>query len=339
MRVPNDARSLFARAFIRIFRIVSVSKFVWSLSLAVTLSLTVAAAVSAQTADTPLKVGVIPITDVAPLYVGIAKGFFKDEHLAIEPFPAQGGAAIVPAVISGDDQIGFSNMVSLILAAAHGLPVQAVAYGAGINDGKPAAAVVVSGSSAIKSSKDLAGKTIAVNSINNIGDVTISDVLARHGVNPATVKYIEMGFPEMPAALKQGRVDAIWANEPFLTAAKADGARVIFPNFEAYDPKLTVAAYFTTKQYATDHADIVARFARAMAKSNLYAQAHPAETRAALTSYTKLDAAAINTIAIAGWYPAINAASTEKLVNSMVTYGLLKTPVDVKALLGNSAGR
>jgi NitT/TauT family transport system substrate-binding protein len=110
--------------------------------------------------------------------------------------------------------------------------------------------------SSIKSYKDLAGKTIAVNSINNIGDVTISDVLARHGVNPATVKYVEMGFSEMPAALKQGRVDAIWANEPFLTGAKAEGARIIFSNFEEYDPKLTVAAYFTTKQYATSPATL-----------------------------------------------------------------------------------
>ena len=302
-------------------------------------SLALSASAVAQTADTPLKVGVIPITDVAPLYVGIAKGFFKEEHLAIESVPAQGGAAIVPAVISGDDQIGFSNMVSLILAAEHGLPVQAVAYGAGINDGKPAAAVMVGGASPIKSYKDLAGKTIAVNSVNNIGDVTISDVLARHGVNPATVKYVEMGFPEMPAALKQNRVDAIWANEPFLSAAKADGARIIFANYEEYDAKLTVAAYFTTHQYATEHADIVARFARAMAKSNTYAQAHPAEARAALSSYTKLDAAAVANIAIAGWYPAINVASTEKLVKSMVTYGLLKSPVDVKALLGNAGGR
>jgi ABC-type taurine transport system substrate-binding protein len=101
----------------------------------------------------------------------------------------------------------------------------------------------------------------------------------------------------MPAALKQGRVDAIWANEPFLTGAKAEGARIIFSSFEEYDPKLTVAAYFTTKQYATDHADVVARFARAMAKSNLLAQSHPAETRAVLTSYTKLDAAAVANIA------------------------------------------
>jgi NitT/TauT family transport system substrate-binding protein len=106
-----------------------LGSFFFSLAIAANASDT-----AAQTGDVTLKVGVVPITDVAPLYVGVAMGFFKDEHLLIEPVPAQSGAAIVPAVISGDDQIGFSNMVSLILAAAHGLPVMAVAYGAGINE-------------------------------------------------------------------------------------------------------------------------------------------------------------------------------------------------------------
>jgi ABC-type nitrate/sulfonate/bicarbonate transport system substrate-binding protein len=38
-------------------------------------------------ADKPvtLKVGVIPIADVAPLYVGIEQGFFKAEGLEIDP--------------------------------------------------------------------------------------------------------------------------------------------------------------------------------------------------------------------------------------------------------------
>src|ERR1700742_4454193 len=67
----------------------------------------------AQAEAVTLKVGVIPIADVAPLYLGIKKGFFKEEKLTIEPQLAEGGAAIIPSVMSGDYQIGFSNAVSL----------------------------------------------------------------------------------------------------------------------------------------------------------------------------------------------------------------------------------
>ena len=45
---------------------------------------------------TTLKVGVIPIADVAPLYLGVEQGFFEEENLKIEPQLAEGGAAIVP---------------------------------------------------------------------------------------------------------------------------------------------------------------------------------------------------------------------------------------------------
>src|SRR4051794_22448654 len=83
----------------------------------------------AQTADVNLRVGVLPIVDVAPLYLGMSKGFFKAEHLTIEPVLAAGGGAVTSAVVAGDQQFGYGNAVSMMLAVANGLPLQAVADG------------------------------------------------------------------------------------------------------------------------------------------------------------------------------------------------------------------
>src|SRR5919107_5514314 len=118
-----------------------------------------------------LKVGVIPITDVAPLYLGVKKGFFKAENLTVEPQLAEGGAAIVPSVLSGDYQFGFSNTTSLIIAASKKLPVQIVAQGVlgGTGDDDAWDAVVARKGSGIKTPKDLEGKTNAVNTLNNVG--------------------------------------------------------------------------------------------------------------------------------------------------------------------------
>src|SRR4051794_7448893 len=65
-----------------------------------------------------VKVGVIPIVDVAPIYLGKAKGFFSKQNIDLTLEQAQGGAAIVPAVVSGQYQFGFSNVVSLLLGAS-----------------------------------------------------------------------------------------------------------------------------------------------------------------------------------------------------------------------------
>src|SRR4051812_11108088 len=63
-----------------------------------------------------VKVGVIPIIDVAPIYLGQQKGFFKSRNIEVAMESGQGGAAIVPGVVSGQFQFGFSNFTSLMIA-------------------------------------------------------------------------------------------------------------------------------------------------------------------------------------------------------------------------------
>ncbi len=48
--------------------------------------------------------------------------------------------------------------------------------------------------------------------------------LTAAGVSPCPVRYVAIPFPDMGAALKAGRVDAISAVEPFLSGAESAGA-------------------------------------------------------------------------------------------------------------------
>src|SRR5687767_8910817 len=50
------------------------------------------------------------------LAYGVDKGFFEDHQLDVEVTPSQGGATVVPAVVSGDSDIAGSNVVSVLLA-------------------------------------------------------------------------------------------------------------------------------------------------------------------------------------------------------------------------------
>src|SRR5918999_5499214 len=130
---------------------------------------------------TTLRVGVIPIADVAPLYLGMQKGFFEEEQLTLKPQLAEGGAAITPAVVSGDFQIGFSNTISLLIAASQDLPVQIISQGvlAGTTEEDAWADLLVLKDGPIKEPQDLEGKTIAVNTLKNICEVTIKASLEK----------------------------------------------------------------------------------------------------------------------------------------------------------------
>ncbi|MGH3321179.1 MAG: ABC transporter substrate-binding protein [Streptosporangiaceae bacterium] len=286
-----------------------------------------------------LTVGVIPIEDVAPLFVGIKKGFFKDENLTIKTQFAQGGAAIVPSVQSGDFQIGFSNTVSLLIASAKGLPVRVIAQGTQAASKKSDAwsHVYVRADSDIRSPKDLEGKKIAVNTLQNIGDVTIKAALEKKGVDVSKLKFVESPFPEMESLLKQKKVDAIWVVEPFNTVAKKAGARPISANFFETAPNLTIATYFTTQKYIDQHKSAVQRFARAMDKSLKYADAHPGAVRKALPTYTKIPKKLVGDVMLENWNPALNRASIEKLSRLSKKYGLVEQEPNLDELIWKGA--
>ena len=237
---------------------------------------------------TRLEVGVVSVIDVAPLYLGIDKGFFSARHLQVTPKPSQGGSVIVAAVVSGAQRIGFSNNTSLLIAAGKGLPLRIVAAGNQAADGDYAAIFARAGGP-IRSAADLAGKSIAVNNLNNVGSLSINAALQASGVDITRVKFVEIPFPEMAAALTQRRVDAVWAVEPFVGAVKAaGGARIVLRPYPLIAAHFPVASYFTSDSYAASEPGVVDRFRQAMDESLTYAQGHPDEVRRILPSYIKL---------------------------------------------------
>jgi NitT/TauT family transport system substrate-binding protein len=282
-----------------------------------------------------LNVGVIPIADVAPLYLGMDKGFFKEEQLTIKPQLAEGGAAITPAVISGDFQIGFSNTISLLIAASQDLPVQIISQGvlAGKTEEDAWADLLVLKDGPIREPKDLEGKTIAVNTLKNICEVTIKASLEKDGVAVDTLEFAEVPFPDMNAALEAGRVDAACVVEPFVSQGKAGAARGINPFYVRTAPDLTVATYFTSTRYAEENAGVVDRFVRAMNRSLTYAQSHPDEVRKVLLDYTEIPPEAAEQIKLPVWRPDLNEPTIEKLSELSLKYGLIEEEPDLDELI------
>ena len=106
-----------------------------------------------------VKVGVIPIVDVAPIYLGKEKGFFSNRKIELTMESGQGGAAIVPGVVSGQFQFGFSNITSLLIAQTKNVPIKVVANGVASTGvaGMELGGVVVGMASPFTKGADLAG--------------------------------------------------------------------------------------------------------------------------------------------------------------------------------------
>ncbi|MBX6167967.1 MAG: ABC transporter substrate-binding protein [Thermobispora bispora] len=279
-----------------------------------------------------VNAGVISIVDTAPIHLGKAKGFFAKQKIDLTITPVQGGAASVSGLVSGQFQFAFANVTSLFTAKEQGLDIKVVANGVSSTGvpGKDFSAVLVKADSPIKTAADLAGKTVSVNQLRNIGDTTIRAAVRKAGGDPSQIKFVELPFPDAPAALQNGRVDAIWVVEPFVTQAISQGARPIAWNYAEAAPNLTVALYFTSSK--TDP-DLVRRFTAAMNESLTYAQQHPDEAREILKTYTKIDPELIAKITLPNWPTEVNRESLQQLADAALADGVLKTKIDVSELL------
>jgi NitT/TauT family transport system substrate-binding protein len=282
-----------------------------------------------------VTVGLIPIVDVAPIFLGQQQGFFSDRNIDLTTEFAQGGAAIVPSVMSGHAQFGFSNVVSMMVASSSGLPVRLVGPGVGSTgeQGADFNGVAVPGDSPIRTAADLEGARVGVNTLNNICGVSINESVRKAGGDPSRLEYVEIPPPDMPAALDTGQIDATCMSEPFLSAYLAKGGRTVASNYVDVAEDADIAVYFASAELLQSDPDLVQRFTEALAESLAYAQEHPDETRAIVTTYTSLTAEQVAGVTLPRFPTEFNRDSLERIADLAEEDGLLKEPVDLDALL------
>ena len=282
-----------------------------------------------------VTVGVIPIVDTAAIWLGDEQGFFEEEGIDLQIQTTSGGAAAVPGVVSGDFDFAFGNTVSIMVARDQGLDLRYVTNGtvAAPDAERGFSAVVVPADSDIQGPADLAGKTVSVNNLKNIGDTTIRHIVEEAGGDPSTIDFVEVGFPDAPAALDRGQVDAAWILDPFLTQTLEQGNRAVTYNFRDFHPDLDVAGYFTSAQKFEQDPEMVENFQAAMNRSLEYANEHPEEVREIVGTYTEISDELRQKMVLPRYLTEFHRDALQQLGDAAVEYGTIETAPDLDAML------
>jgi NitT/TauT family transport system substrate-binding protein len=269
---------------------------------------------------------------------GMSKGFFTKHNLKIDLQTSQGGAATVPALVSGKIQVAGSNVVSLLIAASKGLPIEAIAPGTSAHGAgqKDFGALMVAKDSPVRDVKQLAGKTVAVNTLNNIAEVVVKASLQKAGVDPEQVKLREIDFPEMAPALAKGDVDAAFLIEPFVTIARRAGDRIVDYSYVTTEPNLQVGAYAVSRKFAQDNPDAVKRYRAAVGETATYLMAHQNEFRTFLAERAKTPAKLAKTMELPTFTTKLNTASMQRTAGLVQRFGLVKGQIKVGDLTGGA---
>jgi NitT/TauT family transport system substrate-binding protein len=266
------------------------------------------------------------------LEYGVHEGFFEKRDLDVTVQPSQGGATVVPAVVSGDVDIGGSNLVSVLLAQDKDIPLKIVAPGTFVAP-KDFSAIIVAKDSDIRSPRDLEGRTLAVNTLKNVAEVTARASLEKKGVDTSKVKLTEVDFPDMAAAVEQGRVDAAFAIEPFVTAATAAGDRIVDRPYLGTKQGLQIGCYFASEEYLAENGDVVDRFREGVAETAQAISDDPAAFRKFLPEASEIPPPAAQKAVLPAWKASSDPQSLDLIADLMQRYGVTSDKPDTSDAL------
>jgi NitT/TauT family transport system substrate-binding protein len=283
-----------------------------------------------------VRVAALPITETAALWGGIKEGIFANHGLEVEVLPAQGGAFAIPALINGDIEFAIGQPFGPFRADLQDLGVAMIGnYASSYAEGDDINAVVASAASGITRPAELAGRKVSVNSIGAAGDVTIMAAVEADGGDPTTIEFVEVAFPDVPAQLAAGNIDAAWVPEPFVTQLLGRGDTFIVAPYQAVVPGLATLTTITTTELISSDPELIADFSAAMKETLAWAQdpANEADVRQAIKDNLELPEAVADSVKlpIFGWE--LDRESQEELASLAVKYGVLDSEPDFDRLI------
>ena len=291
---------------------------------------------SLKTDFTPVKFGTIPITDSAPLYVAIEKGYFKEN--GIEPFVTtiRGGALIINAMQSDEIDIGFSNTMSFLLANAEGIDLMSIG-GVAVNDlSNVEGAILARKDSNINSLKDLEGHVLGINAIGNIVELSIKIICQKNGIDFEKIRLIEVPFPKMPTVLQQGDVDAIAVAEPFWTMTEKLGEVKMLGGYfsEAYN-EIEIASLIANKKWVNSHPDLTQKIQNSIFQAVDFCtnSNNEEELRKIVKGFTGLKDDIVVTMRMPTFSKQFSKTWLETLAKDMQRFGYLEQEIAVAPLI------
>jgi NitT/TauT family transport system substrate-binding protein len=274
-------------------------------------------------ADDPvtLNVATNPIDSGAQVFYASDLGYFAKAGLNVQIQPGSNGAAIAAAVAGNAVDIGYADIGALAKAHTRGVDFSIIAPAALWDATAPVNAIVVANNSPIRTAKDLNGKTIAVPGLGTAASFVVFAWLDANGADSSTVKFIELPYAAMPAAVDAGRIDAAHVAEPFLSVAK-EHDRILASADDAIGKEYLRTVWFARTSWATEHPDLVARFAAVMRQTALWAndKRNQAKSAAILVAHTKIDPSVVASMTRARYGESLDPSLLEAEINLNAKY-------------------
>jgi NitT/TauT family transport system substrate-binding protein len=270
-------------------------------------------------ADTaPIKLALLPILDVMPIYVAQEAGFFEQQGLKVEFIPVGSAAEREQVMAAGQADGMVNDLLSVALYNRNDVQVQVVRFARITAPGAPLYRILASKQSGIKTVKDLAGVQIGI-SQGSIIDYVTNQILSSQGLAADQIQTLAVPkIPDRLALLASGQLKAATLPEPFSTEAIQQGAVVVVDDTAYADIANSVISF--RKQVLDERPEAVKKFLTAINQAVDEINAHPETWRKIFTEYSLVPTDLVQSYPI----PKFPAASlpTQKQFDAVVQWAL-----------------
>jgi NitT/TauT family transport system substrate-binding protein len=281
-----------------------------------------------------LRVGVTPTDVFAEAYYAAELGLFRKAGLDVDVQTFSSGAAAANAIVGGSLDIGVTTPLLLANGALRGVPFVIIAAGPVNTPKAPQSLLCVAKNGPIRGPKDLVGKTVGLNVLRTVLELSLDAWLDKNGVKPSSVRRVEIVFSAMGPAVERGDIAAADIAEPALTVAlKKSNVRALGDPNADIAPRYLAGAWFTTRPFAERNVDAVKRFAEVIYEAGRWANGHHAESAQILAKYTKVDPELARSMIRADYAEQMDVAEMQTLLDVSVKYGFLAKPVKATDLI------
>lgn len=276
---------------------------------------------------TPVRAAYVPVATWLPAWVALDKGIFTKHGLAVTLSPIQ-NLSLLPGTVGRQFEFAASTPTDLIKAVAGGLDVVATAGEAIEVKSNPTTQVIVRKESGIKSAADLKGKAIAAPTLGAVIHVATLYWLKKNGVDPASIRGVEVPFPNMGDQLKAGNVDAVEALEPFAGALLAAGNVSLGDPLLAAGDEVLFPFWISDGAWARANGPVIKAWIDALTEAQSYMNANPADTRAILAKYSRLPPEVVAKVPLPTYRFTIKPDELGVWIEVLKDLGQLSVPVD-----------
>lgn len=233
----------------------------------------VAGCAGARPEDNKLKIALIPVLDVIPVFIAEQNGYFAEQGIQVEGIPVKSAQERDVLMQTGQADGMLTDLISNALLNKDRVRVKAVYTARRPYEGAPVFRILAGPRTAISRPADLRGVPIGI-SQNTVIEYLTDRMLQAEGLQPAEITKLEVSaIPVRFEQLMQGNIQAATLPDPLAQGAIAGGARPVVD--DSRYPELSQSVLTFSTEALQKKPNTVRKFLVAWEKAVRELNAHP----------------------------------------------------------------